>query len=159
MSSRSHRIDEIEARMSISDGKLTAESRSGPKSGSLQLSVVESGAELTIHSTGNDRATASLTGAELSNFRTNVDSILSATVEDRSEVPQDKRVLSSDFESLVQLQDGFATTIDTDALQTLGILDESGSLPGGSRQIKCTVLNSGTAILNLLSEDEPGFSF
>jgi hypothetical protein len=159
VSTRSHRINEIEVTMSISDGKLTVESRSGPKSGSVELSVVDSGAELTIHSAGNDQATATLTGAELSNFRTNVDSVMSSMVSDRADVPQDKRVLASGFESLGQVGGGFATTIDTQALQTLGIVDETGSIPGGSRQIKCTILNSGTAILNLLSDDEPGFNF
>lgn len=145
--------------MAISDGKLTIESRSGPKSGSLELSVSDSEAELTIHSAGNDQTTATLTGAELSNFRTNVDSVLSKMVTNRADVPQDKRVLSTGFESLIEVEDGFGTTIDTDALQTLGIVDGTGALPGGNRQIKCTVLNSGTAILNLLSNDEPGFNF
>lgn len=159
MSSRSYRVEEIEVTMAISDGKLTVESRSGPKSGSIELGIGDSGAELTIHSAGNDQATAVLTGAELSNFRTNIDAVMSAMVADRNEVPQDQRVLSSGYESLVEIEDGYGSTIDTEALRALSLIDEEGTLPGGSRQIKTTVLNSGTAILNLLSDDEPGFNF
>lgn len=159
MSNDTYAIDEIEVFLTISDGKLTVESRSGAKSGSLELGVGESTAEVTLHSAGTDRATATLTGPELSNFRTNIDAGLSSMVAGRGAEAHDQRVLASGFETLEPLEGGFGTTVDTGALQALGIVDQAGALPGGSRQVKCTVLNSGTAIINLLSEDETEFSF
>lgn len=159
MSSRTYAIDEIEVFLTISDGKLTAESRSGAKSGSLVLNVDEFTAEVTLNSTGADRATATLTGPELSNFRTNIDACLSSMVAEHDTVEHDQRILASGFETLSPLGDGFGTTLDTQALRALGIVDEADALPGGSRQVKCTVLNSGTAIINLLSDDEAQFIF
>lgn len=152
-------LDEIGVSMTISDGKLTVESRSGTKGGSIELITEDLEAELTLKVGGDDQATATMTGPELSNFRTNIDAALAAMVSDRATVEQDQRVLASGFQTLAPLEDGYGTTFDTTALQSLGLVDESGSLPGGSRQIKCTVLNSGTAIVNLLSDDEPEFNF
>lgn len=159
MNNRVYTIDEIGVALMIEDGKLVVESRSGTKRGSIELTVDDVEAEITLLGSGNDRATATLSGPELSNFRTNIDAALSALLGDRSSAEHDQRILASGFETLGPVGDGFGTTFDTEALQALGIVNEAGTLPGGSRQIKSTVLNSGTAIVNLLSENEPEFTF
>lgn len=159
MNNRVYALEEIGVALTIEDGKLVVESRSGTKRGSIELTVDDFEAEITLLGSGNDRATATLSGPELSNFRTNIDAGLSALLGDRSSVEHDQRILASGFETLGPVGDGFGTTFDTGALQALGIVDDEGALPGGSRQIKSTVLNSGTAIVNLLSDDEPEFTF
>lgn len=159
MNNRVYALKEIGVTQTIEDGKLTVESRSGTKSGSIELTVDDFEAELTLLGAGNDTATATLSGPQLSNFRTNIDAGLSAILDDRDSAEHDRRILASGFETLAPLGDGIGTTFDAGALQALGILDDTGSLPGGSRQIKCTILNSGTAIINLSSEDEPEFTF
>ena len=63
-------------------------------------------------------------------------------------------MLDSGYQSLSQYGGEFAVTLDGSALGELGLLDASGNLAGGGRQVRCTVLNSGTAMVNLLSERE-----
>lgn len=159
MIDRSYSVDEVEVHLSVSDGKFTAESRSGAKAGSVGLNVEEGQAEITLNGAGADFGNVTLTGPELSNFRTLVDAALSSLSVDRSTLEHDGRVLYSGYESLVRVEDGFGFTVDSEALQTLGLIDEGGTLAGGGRQVRCTVLNSGTAILNLREEDESGFEF
>ena len=159
MSDRSFGMQELEVALRIRDGKLVAESRSGPKSGEIQLAVEGNTARLTLAGAGDDRATATLTGPELSHFRTLVDAGLSSMDLDRSAVEGDQRVLYSGYQSLERRGEEYVATLDGDALARLGLLDESGGLAGGGRQVRCTVLNSGTAMLNLLTESESPFVF
>lgn len=154
MSRAAYSVDEIEVYLTITDGKVTVESRSGAKSGSVELNIDENRAKLNLNGAGNDHGTALLSGPELSNFRTIVDAGLSAMVSDQDELDTDRRVLYSGYESLSSHDDGFATTLNGAALSDLGLVDDEGHLPGGGRQVRCTVLNSGTAIINLLSDDE-----
>lgn len=159
MSNRSLVVDEVEVTLTIKDGKLTVSSRSGAKNGTVELAVGESAAELVLTGAGTDHATATLTGPELSSFRTIVDAALSSLVSDRGPMADDRRVLASGYQSLQPVEGGFAATLDPAALQRLGLVDGEGELAGGGRQVQCTVLNSGTAILNLLSDADGGFTF
>lgn len=159
VSSPAYSVDEIEVSLTIKDGKMTVESRSGAKGGSIGLNVSDERATITLDGAGSDYGTARLTGPELSNFRTIIDAGMSSLSVDRTTLEHDRRVLYTGYESLGRYEDGIFTTLDVEALQELGIVDDSGSLPGGSRQVRCTVLNSGTAILNLLSDSEFEFNF
>lgn len=159
MSSPAYSVDEVEVSLTIKDGKVTVESRSGAKGGSVGLTVDADRASLTLEGAGSDHGTAMLTGPELSNFRTIVDAGLSSLSVDRSALEHDRRVLYSGYTSLEQFEQGPGLTLDTDALHTLGIIDDEGTIAGGGRQVRCTVLNSGTAILNLLTDDETEFDF
>ena len=151
-----HSVDEVEVSLTVTDGKLTAEAHSGPKAGSVGLGVVDGKAELSLHGPGSDVATVTLSGPELSTFRTIVDATISRLSVDRSAVERDQRVLYSDFETLTESADGFSVSVDADPLEKLGLLDAGGSLAGGSRQVRCTVLRQGTAIMNLRPEEEAG---
>lgn len=154
MSRSAYSIDEIEVSLTIKDGKVTVESRSGAKSGAVELSIGEKRATLELNGPGNDHGTAVLSGPELSNFRTIIDAGLSSMTVGRDALDDDRRVLHSGYQSLERFDGEFGTTLDTKALQELGLVDQEGDLPGGGRQVRCTVLNSGTAIINLLSESE-----
>lgn len=145
--------------MTISDGKLTVESRSGPKSGVVRLTVADNRANLTLEGAGSDEATVRLSAAELSNFRTIVDAVLSDLSINRSELDDDSRMLAAGYQSLVRHDDGYAVTIDEEALEQLGLVNDDGTLAGGGRQVRSSVLTSGTAIINLLTEDEADFVF
>lgn len=159
MSSPAYSVDEVEVSLTITDGKVTVESRTGAKGGSVGLSVGEDRATLTLDGTGSDHGTAVLTGPELSNFRTIVDAGLSSLSVDRATMERDRRVLDSGYQSLESFDGRPAATLDVGALQQLGLVDEDGRLAGGGRQVRCTVLKSGTAILNLLSDGESEFEF
>lgn len=159
MSSQSHSVEEIEVVLSITDGKLTAESRSGAKSGSVELSWDENRAKITLNGAGSDFGSATLTGPELSSFRTMIDAGLSSLVVGQDGLERDRRVLSSGYQTLDRFDDGVGVTLDEDALTRLGVLNERGEIAGGSRQVRCTVLNNGTAIVNLTSEAETEFNF
>lgn len=159
MTDRAFAMEEVEVALAIKDGKLTARSRSGPKSGSVRIEVEGTEAELVLTGAGDDRATATLTGPELSHFRTLVDAGLTTLDLDQAAVDQDRRVLDSGYQSLSQYGGEFAVTLDGSALGELGLLDGSGNLAGGGRQVRCTVLNSGTAMVNLLSERESASIF
>lgn len=158
MSSPSYTIDEIEVELSISDGKLTVDSRSGAKSGSVKLSWDENRAQLQLLGPGTDYGLATLTGPQLSNFRTMIDAGLSALDVSQDTLERDRRVLYSGYETLGSHGEHLVTTLDREALEGLGLTDD-GEIAGGSRQVRCTVLNSGTAIINLLSHDESEFEF
>lgn len=159
MSQKGYRVREVDVVLSISDGKLSVESRSGAKGGVVELSPADDRANLTLQGAGSDEATATLSGPELSHFRTNVDAVLSSLSMDQGSQEDDKRILSTEYQSLVPHDDGFAVTVDEQALRRLGLVDEGGALTGGGRQVRTSVLNSGTAIVNLLSEDETGTEF
>lgn len=159
VSSPAYSVDEIEVSLTIKDGKVTVESRSGAKGGSIGLNVSDERATITLDGAGSDYGTAQLTGPELSNFRTIVDAGLSSLSVDRSTLEHDRRVLYTGYESLGRYDEGVVTTLDVEALRELGIVDDSGAIAGGSRQVRCTVLNSGTAILNLVSDSEFEFNF
>lgn len=145
--------------MTISDGKMKVESRSGPKSGVVRLSVADNKANLTLEGAGSDIATAKLSGAKLSNFRSIVNAILSDLSIDRTGMDDDSRMVSSGYQSLVRHDDGYAVTIEREALEQLGLVNEDGTLTGGGRQVRSSVLTSGTAIINLLTDEEAGFQF
>lgn len=159
MSKPGYRLQEVDVVLTISDGKLTAESKSGPKGGVVRVSVSEGRAHLSLDGAGSDEATVTLSGSELSHFRSIVDAALSDLSIDRREMSGDSRMLDAGYGSLVRHDDGYAVTIDGDALEMLGLLNEDGSLAGGGRQVQTSVLNSGTAIFNLLAEDETEFEF
>lgn len=141
--------------LSIQDGKFTAESKSGPKSGSVQLLVDGNGATLALNGAGSDRATAALTGPEMTNFRTMVDATLS-TLSMRDEQPMGRDVLYSGYLPLEAVDGGFGVELEGESLRRLGLLTEDGGIAGGSRQVQCTVLGNGTAILNLLGDGSSG---
>lgn len=145
-------VEEITVNMTVRDGKITVESQSGPKGGSVELFVDDSNARLVFNGSGSDRATARLTGPELANFRTMVDAALSSLTMDDEPPAVGRNVLYSGFTPLEQVDDGFGVQLDGETLQRLDLLDESGGIAGGRRQVKCTVLGNGTAILNLAGD-------
>lgn len=145
-------MEEVSVSLKIEDGKLTVDSKSGPKSGSVELLVEQSAARLVLTGTGSDRAEVELTGPELANFRTMVDAALSTLSLRDDEPAMGRDVLSSGYRPLHQFDDGFGIRFDESTLRGLDLLDEEGRIAGGSRQIQCTVLGNGTAILNLKGE-------
>lgn len=151
-------IDEISVALSIEDGKLTVESKSGPKSGSVELHVGEAAATLSLNGVGSDRATARLTGPELTNFRTMVDAALSRLSTSDEPPAMGRDVLYSGYRPLERFDDAFGIQFDESTLRRLDLLDEGGHIAGGSRQVQCTVLGNGTAILNLAGDRTPGLS-
>lgn len=151
-------VEEVAVTLSIRDGKFTAESKSGPKNGSVELIVEGSAATLVLNGAGSDRATASLTGPELANFRTMVDAALSGLMIGDDAPAMGRDVLFSGYRPLDQFDDEFGVTLDAESLRRLGLLTDEGRIAGGSRQVQCTVLGNGTAILNLRGDSEPGSS-
>ena len=145
-------VEEIAVELSISDGKFAAETKSGPKSGSLELVVDGTGATLALEGAGSDRASATLTGPELANFRTMVDAALSSLMVAEDQQALDRDVLYSGYRPLVPFEDSVGIELDVDTLQRLGVVSEDGGIAGGSRQVQCTVLGNGTAVLNLTGE-------
>lgn len=154
--SEGYGMDEIPVSISITDGKITAESKSGPKSGSLELFVEGSGAEVVLSGAGSDRARASLTGPELANFRTMLDAALSTLSTGEEPANLGRNVLFSGYRPLDEVDGQFAVTLEAESLRRLDLLDEAGRIAGGSRQVQCTVLGNGTAILNLREADDEG---
>ena len=149
-------VEELAVTLSITDGKITAESKSGPKSGSVELFVDETAATLVLNGAGSDRATAELTGPELANFRTMLDAALS-TLAVRDEGPSlGRNVLFSGYRPLSEFEDGFGVTLEEESLTRLDLLTDDGHIAGGGRQVQCTVLGNGTAILNLRGEHAAG---
>lgn len=148
-------VEEIEVTLAIEDGKFTAESKSGPKSGSLELAVDGPGATLSLAGAGSDRATAALTGPELANFRTMVDAALSNLVAGQDTPALGRDVLSSGYRPLREFDGSFGVQLETETLRHLGLVTGDGHIAGGSRQVQCTVLGNGTAILNLRGEGGP----
>lgn len=148
-------IEEIEVELSISEGKFGAESKSGPKSGSAELFVEEGGATLALNGSGSDRATASLTGPELANFRTMIDAALSTLTAGEEPSALGRDVLSSGYRPLEAFAGGVGVTLESETLRRLGLVDRDGGIAGGTRQVQCTVLGNGTAILNLTGERAP----
>lgn len=138
--------------MSIRDGKMTVESNSGPKSGSVELLVDGSAATLVLAGAGSDRATAELTGPELANFRTMIDAALSTLTVGEQPPALGRDVLFSGYRPLSQFDDAFGVGFEADTLRRLDLLNEEGRLAGGGRQVQCTVLGNGTAILNLTGD-------
>lgn len=145
-------IEEVSVELSISDGKFAAESKSGPKSGSLELAVDGTGATLALEGAGSDRGSAQLTGPELANFRTMIDAALSTLMVGDDQQALDRDVLYSGYQPLVTFEDSVGIQLDVDTLQRLGVLSEDGGIAGGSRQVQCTVLGNGTAVLNLTGD-------
>lgn len=148
-------VEEITVNMTVRDGKITVESQSGPKGGSVELFVDESNARLVFNGSGADRATARLTGPELANFRTMLDAALSSLTMGDEAPEVGRNVLYSGYRPLEQIADGFGVQLEAETLRRLGLLDESGGIAGGRRQVKCTVLGNGTAILNLAGDRTP----
>lgn len=148
-------VEEIEVTLAIADGKFTAESKSGPKSGSLELVVDGSAATLALVGAGSDRATATLTGPELANFRTMVDAALSNLMAGEDAPALGRDVLSSGYRPLREFDGSFGVQLENETLRHLGLVAEDGHIAGGSRQVQCTVLGNGTAILNLRGEGGP----
>lgn len=142
-------VEEIPVDLSITDGKITAESKSGPKSGSVELFVEETAATLVLNGAGSDRATAELTRPELANFRTMIDAALSRLTVGNDAPELGRNVLFSGYQPLDALEGGFGITLDAESLRRLDLVTEDGRIAGGSRQVQCTVLGNGTAILNL----------
>jgi hypothetical protein len=142
-------VEEIEVTLSITDGKITTKSMSGPKSGSLELFVDGSSATLVLNGAGSDRATAALTGPELANFRTMVDAALSKLMVGEEPQALGRNVLYSGYRPLDDLEGGIGVTLDEESLRRLDLVTEEGRIAGGGRQVQCTILGNGTAILNL----------
>lgn len=145
-------IEEISVTLSIRDGKIRVESKSGPKSGAVELNVQGPGATLDLVGAGSDRATAELTGPELANFRTMVEAALSTLALDDTSSSLGRNVLDSGYRPLEQIDDGYGVRFDEDTLRQLDLVDSDGRIAGGGRQVQCTVLGNGTAIVNLTGE-------
>ena len=145
-------MEEVGVTLAIQDGKITVESNSGPKSGSIELRVEESAATLALDGAGSDRATAVLTGPELANFRTMVDAALSGLTVGEEPADLGRDVLYSGYRPLTRFGDGFGVRFDEGTLRRLDLVDDEGAIAGGSRQVQCTVLGNGTAILNLTGD-------
>lgn len=145
-------IEEVDVTLSITDGKITTESKSGPKSGSVELLVDENSTSLVLNGAGSDRASAELTGPELANFRTMVDAALS-TLPFQDETPGLGRdVVFSGYSPLTAIDGDFRVSLDQDSLRRLNVVTPDGQIAGGGRQVQCTILGNGTAILNLAGE-------
>ena len=144
-------IEELPVTLSIRDGKIGVESKSGPKSGSVVLNVEGTGASLELVGAGSDRATAELTGPELANFRTMVDAALSSLSLDEGPA-LGRNVLYTGYRPLGDVDGGFGVTFDEEPLRRLDLLETDGRIAGGRRQVKCTILGNGTAILNLTGD-------
>jgi len=151
-------VEEITVNMTVRDGKITVESQSGPKGGSVELFVDDANARLVFNGSGSDRATARLTGPELANFRTMVDAALSSLTMGDEAPAVGRNVLYSGYRPLEQIDDGFGVQLEAETLRRLDLLDDSGRIAGGRRQVKCTVLGNGTAILNLAGDRTPELS-
>ena len=149
-------IEEIPVTLSIRDGKISAESKSGPKSGSAELAVEDSAARLALTGAGSDRATATFTGPELANFRTMVDAALARLMTGDEPGALGRDVLASGYRPLAEVDGTFSVTFEAETLRRLGLVTEDGGIAGGRRQVQCTVLGNGTAILNLRGEDGSG---
>lgn len=148
-------IEEVSVTLSIEDGKFTAESKSGPKSGSVELVVDGTSATLSLNGAGSDRATAELTGPELANFRTMIDAALSALTTGEQQPELGRDVLFSGYRPLEDFDGTFGVGFEEETLGRLDLLNEEGRIAGGSRQVQCTVLGNGTAILNLSGDRSP----
>lgn len=146
-------MDEIPVTLSISDGKISAESTSGPKSGSIDLAVEGTSVTLELGGASSDQASATLTGPELANFRTMIDAALSKLTVGEEPAPTGRHVLFSGYLPLRKDDDEIVIQFDEEPLRRLDITDEEGSIAGGGRQVQCTVLGNGTAILNLKSDE------
>lgn len=153
------RMEELEVTLRIRDGKFVAESQSGPKSGMIELTDEAPTTRLTLKGPGSDEASVALSGPELSNFRSIIDAALSSILTNQSDSGLEDSSLSSGYQPLQSFDDGFGLYFDAETLAQLGLLDEQGEIPGGSRQVQCTVLPNGTAIVNLVDSSESGFQF
>lgn len=151
-------VDQITVNMTVHEGKITVESQSGPKGGSVELFVDDANAKLVFNGSGSDVATARLTGPELANFRTMVDAALSTLSRGDEPAELGRNVLYSGYIPLSGIDDGFGVQLEADALRRLDLLDDSGGIAGGRRQVKCTILGNGTAILNLAGDRTPELS-
>lgn len=151
-------VEEVAVTLSISEGKFAAESKSGPKSGSVELFVDGSSATLVLNGAGSDQGAAELTGPELANFRTMIDAALSTlTVGDESPATG-RNVLFSGFRPLEAAGGQFEVKLDEESLRRLDLVTDDGQIAGGGRQVQCTILGNGTAILNLTGDRTPGES-
>jgi hypothetical protein len=143
-------IDEVEVSMTIKDGKFTATSTSGPKAGKVKFEPNGNSVDLEFEGAGSDRAVVRLSRPELTQLRTTIDALLANEFSDGDRANTDQRgTFYSGYRRLREFDDDIGVTLDTETLRSLGLVDEQGSLSGGSRQVQCTVLRSGVAILNL----------
>ena len=156
--SDAYSVGELPVTLAIEDGKITVESNSGPKSGSVELIVDGTAATLVLNGAGSDRAAAELTGPELANFRTMVDAALSNLTVGDDPPALGRNVLYSGYRPLEQDGDEFGVRFDAETLRALDLVHDEGRIAGGRRQVQCTVLGNGTAILNLTGDHNPGFS-
>lgn len=157
MATNVHGIDEVEITIQVQDGKFRVESRSGPKSGSIKLGTDGMDVELILEGADTDRAVADLTGPELGNFRTIVDAALSSVALETENPALDSDSLFSGYVPLRMFGGETGVIFDRETLQALNLVTEDGSIPGGTRQIQCTVMGDGTAILNLTGGERSMF--
>lgn len=156
--SDAYSVEELPVTLSIEDGKIAVESNSGPKSGSVELFVDGTAATLVLNGAGSDRGTAELTGPELANFRTMVDAALSNLTVGDEPPTLGRDVLYSGYRPLEQVGDEFGVRFEAETLRRLDLLNEEGRIAGGRRQVQCTVLGNGTAILNIVGDREAEFT-
>ena len=143
-------VDEVEVSMKIKDGKFTATSISGPKAGKVRFEPEENSVELAFDGAGSDRAAVRLSRPELTQLRTTIDALLATEFSEGERSSTDQRgTFFSGYRQLREVNDEIGVTLETETLQSLGLVDDSGDLSGGTRQVQCTVLRSGVAILNL----------
>lgn len=136
--------------MTIKDGKFTATSTSGPKAGKVRFEPHENSVDLEFEGAGSDRAVVRLSRPELTQLRTTIDALLATEFSDSEPSSSEPRgTFYSGYRQLRKVDGEIGLTLDTETLRSLGLVDDGGLLTGGSRQVQCTVLRSGVAILNL----------
>lgn len=150
--SDSYRIDEVEVRIRIKDGKITAESRTGPKAGAITLDAADMFVELALEGAGSDKAEATLTGTELANFRSIIDATLSTLTENDDDPALARDAIYSGYLPLRRVGDEIGLVFDEEILRELNLVTDDGEIPGGNRQVQCTVIGNGTAIVELAGD-------
>lgn len=141
-------VDEVPVEIRINEGKITAESNSGPKAGSVHLETTDDGAELILSGAGRDRAAATLSRPEISSFRSALEGALSGATAEQSPQGSDGDAGYAGEATLQRIDGGIGIAIDGDALEGL-------DLPAGSerRTVPCTVREDGVAVIDLGGDD------
>lgn len=139
-------IEEVAVHIRIQEGKITAESTSGPKAGAVHLETTDDGAELVLSGTGRDQAVATLSRPEISSFRSALAGALSDVTADASPGGDDAAYTGT--ATVQRIDGGVGVAIDDEALEGLDLP------PGGERrQVACSIGADGVATIDLTGGD------
>lgn len=141
-------IEEVPVAIHVEEGKITAESNSGPKAGSVRLDPTDDGAELVLSGTGRDRARATLSRPEISSFRSALEGALSDEPAEPSPGGGDDDSYTGQA-TLQRIEGGVGVAIDAEAVEGLDL-----PAAGDSRQVTCTVRPDGVAVIDLAGDGE-----